>query len=40
MRKIELNILSPWALINYIVMFVTFMTVVALADDEVVGYHT
>ena len=38
MRKIELNILSPWAFLISLVMFVTFISVIALADDEVVGH--
>lgn len=38
MNKIELNIKSPWALLLTLVMFVTFLSVIALADDEVVGH--
>ena len=38
MNKIELNIKSPWALLISLCMGVTFFTVIALADDEVVGH--
>ena len=40
MNKIKLNILSPWAFLITLVMFVTFISVIALANDEdpVVGY--
>lgn len=38
MRKIELNIKSPWAFLITLCMGVTFFTVIALADDEVVGH--
>ena len=40
MRKIELNILSPWPVLITLVMFVSFISVVALGSDEdpIVGY--
>mgnify|MGYP001393125098 CR=1 FL=1 len=38
MNKIELDIKSPWALLISIAMFITFFTVIVLADDEVVGH--
>ena len=40
MNKIQLNILSPWAFLISLVMFVTFISVIALAEDEdpIVGY--
>ena len=38
MNKINLDIKSPWALLITLVMGVSLMTVVALAEDEVVGY--
>ena len=39
MNKIKLNILSPWAFLISLVMFVTFVSVIALADDDtVIGY--
>lgn len=39
MSRIKLNILSPWPVLITLVMFITFISVVALAkDDEVVGH--
>ena len=40
MNRIKLNILSPWPVLIVLVMFVTFISVVALANDEdtVIGY--
>lgn len=39
MNRIKLNILSPWPVLIVLVMFVSFISVVALAkDDKVVGY--
>jgi len=40
MNRIKLNILSPWAFLISLVMFVTFVSVIALAEDEdpIVGY--
>jgi len=39
MKKFTLNIKSPWAFLISLCMFVTFFTVVALADDDtVIGY--
>ena len=38
MNKINLDIKSPWAFLITLVMGVSLMTVVALAEDEVVGY--
>ena len=40
MNKIKLNILSPWPVLIVLVMFVTGISVLALANDEdpIVGY--
>ena len=38
MRKIELDIRSPWALLITLLMGAALMTVLAFAEDEVVGY--
>ena len=38
MNKIKLNILSPWAFLISLVMFVTFISVIALADDQEENY--
>ena len=40
MNRIKLNILSPWPVLISLVMFVTFISVVALGSDEdpIVGY--
>ena len=38
MNKIQLNIKSPWALLISLCMGAALMTVVAFADDEVIGY--
>lgn len=39
MRKIELNIKSPWALLISLTMVVTFFSVVALADHDTENYE-
>ena len=40
MNRIKLNILSPWPVLITLVMFVSFISVVALGSDEdpIVGY--